>query len=324
MNKIYGFEEVNHKYSPQMFKLFTEVFHCPPLCHCVAGKVFVTHGGLFSATTSPSTSCASRALPRAARRGADERDALERPAAAPRPRAVEAWRRPARPRRHAKFLENNLAVVQPARVKDEGYEVEANGKLITVFSAPNYCDQMAQACPLRLRRRVHGKQFEVVAHPPVARWRTPAAAWAACSPEIIRLVYGRGSSGYGCRAAACVTAASGGDRSIRSTFLPPTLRLVNLCCIAPFGGRRRSCAMGCCSSKPDIGSGSGSTRTRHRTQSSKSGVSGRRLAPAPKPSWKGDHVGLAGFGEIWPQQPWIKPAGAARRLLPAPTRTRAG
>lgn len=28
------------------------------------------------------------------------------------------------------------------QVKDEGYAVEHNGKCITVFSAPNYCDQM--------------------------------------------------------------------------------------------------------------------------------------------------------------------------------------
>jgi hypothetical protein len=26
--------------------------------------------------------------------------------------------------------------------KEEGYEVEHNGKCITIFSAPNYCDQM--------------------------------------------------------------------------------------------------------------------------------------------------------------------------------------
>jgi serine/threonine-protein phosphatase 5 len=28
------------------------------------------------------------------------------------------------------------------QVKDEGYEVDHDGKCITVFSAPNYCDQM--------------------------------------------------------------------------------------------------------------------------------------------------------------------------------------
>lgn len=27
-------------------------------------------------------------------------------------------------------------------VKDEGYQVEHDGHLVTVFSAPNYCDQM--------------------------------------------------------------------------------------------------------------------------------------------------------------------------------------
>ncbi len=27
-------------------------------------------------------------------------------------------------------------------MKDAGYEVEADGKVITIFSAPNYCDQM--------------------------------------------------------------------------------------------------------------------------------------------------------------------------------------
>lgn len=33
-------------------------------------------------------------------------------------------------------------VVICPQVKDEGYEVEHNGYCVTVFSAPNYCDQM--------------------------------------------------------------------------------------------------------------------------------------------------------------------------------------
>ncbi|KIH48863.1 hypothetical protein ANCDUO_21064, partial [Ancylostoma duodenale] len=33
-------------------------------------------------------------------------------------------------------------VVRSHEVKPEGYEVHHNGKCITVFSAPNYCDQM--------------------------------------------------------------------------------------------------------------------------------------------------------------------------------------
>jgi serine/threonine-protein phosphatase 5 len=43
-----------------------------------------------------------------------------------------------------KFLaENNLELlVRSHEMKDEGYEVDHDGKLVTIFSAPNYCDQM--------------------------------------------------------------------------------------------------------------------------------------------------------------------------------------
>ncbi|KAJ0798091.1 putative protein-serine/threonine phosphatase [Helianthus annuus] len=33
-------------------------------------------------------------------------------------------------------------VVRSREVKDEGYEIKRDGKLITIFSAPNYYDQM--------------------------------------------------------------------------------------------------------------------------------------------------------------------------------------
>ena len=36
-------------------------------------------------------------------------------------------------------------VVRSHEVKDEGYEIEHDGKLITVFSAPNYCDQVIES-----------------------------------------------------------------------------------------------------------------------------------------------------------------------------------
>jgi hypothetical protein len=35
-----------------------------------------------------------------------------------------------------------LHLCTPLQVKEEGYEVAHDGLLVTVFSAPNYCDQM--------------------------------------------------------------------------------------------------------------------------------------------------------------------------------------
>ena len=47
----------------------------------------------------------------------------------------------------AAFLENNGLdlLVRSHEVKDEGYLVEHDGKCITIFSAPNYCDQMGNS-----------------------------------------------------------------------------------------------------------------------------------------------------------------------------------
>ena len=42
------------------------------------------------------------------------------------------------------FLKTNdlKMVVRSHEMKEEGYEIEHGGKCVTIFSAPNYCDQM--------------------------------------------------------------------------------------------------------------------------------------------------------------------------------------
>jgi serine/threonine-protein phosphatase 5 len=49
LNKLYGFEnEVKHKYDIKTYDLFSDMFCCLPIGHCINGKVLVVHGGLFA------------------------------------------------------------------------------------------------------------------------------------------------------------------------------------------------------------------------------------------------------------------------------------
>ncbi|KAJ9172864.1 hypothetical protein P3X46_016060 [Hevea brasiliensis] len=147
MNKIYGFEgEVRSKLSETFVELFAEVFCCLPLAHVINDKVFVVHGGLFSVDGVKLSDI--RAIDRFCEPPEEGlmcellwSDPQPYPGRGPSKRGVglsfgvdvtEKF-----------LLENNLdLVVRSHEVKDEGYEIEHDGKLITVFSAPNYCDQM--------------------------------------------------------------------------------------------------------------------------------------------------------------------------------------
>ena len=58
-----------------------------------------------------------------------------------------------------------------AQVKEEGYEVAHDGRLVTVFSAPNYCDQMGnKGAFVRFNGAdmvPHFTTFEAAPHPDV-------------------------------------------------------------------------------------------------------------------------------------------------------------
>lgn len=147
MNKLYGFEgEITAKYDARLYNLFCELFCLLPLCHVVNKKVFVVHGGLFS---KDNVSLAD--ITQVDRDREPPEEGLM---------AEMMWADPIALRgRHAskrgmglsfgpdvteKFLNFNALqiVVRSHEVKDDGFEFEHGGKLVTVFSAPNYCDQM--------------------------------------------------------------------------------------------------------------------------------------------------------------------------------------
>jgi len=147
MNKLYGFEgEITKKYDEELYQLFCECFCLLPLCHVIKQQIFVVHGGLFS--KDDVTLDMIRKV---------NRD-CEPPDEGLMTELLWSDPQPGRGRVPSKrgvgvafgqdvtenFLKtNNLKmVIRSHEMKEEGYEIEHCGKLCTVFSAPNYCDQM--------------------------------------------------------------------------------------------------------------------------------------------------------------------------------------
>uniref|UniRef100_A0AAY4DWN1 Serine/threonine-protein phosphatase n=1 Tax=Denticeps clupeoides TaxID=299321 RepID=A0AAY4DWN1_9TELE len=171
MNQMYGFEgEVKAKYTAQMFQLFSEVFQWLPLAQCINSKVLVMHGGLFSEDGVT----------------LDDLRKIDRNRQPPDSGlCFLLWHKNGRsiskrgvscqfgPDVTEHFLKQNKLqyIVRSHEVKAEGYEVTHSGKCITVFSAPNYCDQMGnKGAYIHLRGsdlKPEFHQFTAVPHPNV-------------------------------------------------------------------------------------------------------------------------------------------------------------
>lgn len=148
MNRVYGFEgEVRAKYSPEVFDLYLEVFNSLPFAHVINKEVFVVHGGLYSDDNITIEDLQKvnrfREIPESGPICESLwADPQPMPGRTPSKRGVNC---PSfGPDVTERFLKCNglKLVVRSHEMKFEGYEEEHNGKCITVFSAPNYCDQM--------------------------------------------------------------------------------------------------------------------------------------------------------------------------------------
>jgi serine/threonine-protein phosphatase 5 len=183
MNKIYGFlGEIKHKYDDKVMDVFSRLFQVLPLAATIEGKVFVVHGGL-------STQDGGVSL--------DEINAINRFCEPPQSGLMsdlmwsdpqpQVGRSPSKrglgfsfgPDYTNAFLEKNglQLVIRSHEVRDEGYELEHGGKCITVFSAPNYCDQMGnKGAMIRFESaedmsKPQFIKFEAVPHPNVPPMR---------------------------------------------------------------------------------------------------------------------------------------------------------
>lgn len=145
MNKVYGFEdECKYKYSSLIFEMFSQSFESLPLVTVINDDYLVTHGGLSSDSNLT----------------IDDIKKIDRFSQPPGsgPFMELLWSDPQTtnglgpsqrglgyafgPDITAQFLEKNglKKILRSHEVRQNGIEFEHNNKLVTVFSAPNYCD----------------------------------------------------------------------------------------------------------------------------------------------------------------------------------------
>lgn len=177
MNRAYGFEgECKAKYNERTFKLFSESFSALPLATLVGGHYLVLHGGLFSDDKISLDDI--RKLNRHNQRQPGQAglmmemlwtDPQTMPGRGPSKRGVGMQFGPDVTKR---FCDNNKlkAVIRSHEVRMEGYEEEHDGRCITVFSAPRYCDSTENKgayINIGPDYKLDFHKFDAVPHPPI-------------------------------------------------------------------------------------------------------------------------------------------------------------
>ena len=175
MARFYGFDgEVRHKYDDDVLEMFHACFVRLPLCCVLHKRCLVVHGGLPSedqSTLKDIRKIERRCEPPELGLFCDVlwSDPQPFPGRQPSRRGVGLSFGPDVTKR---FLErSDLAlVVRSHEVRDRGYELEHGGLLITVFSAPNYCDAVGnQGAFVHLSSDLVPRfaTFNAAPHPPI-------------------------------------------------------------------------------------------------------------------------------------------------------------
>eukprot|EP01028_Stygiella_incarcerata_P003680 TRINITY_DN1766_c1_g1_i1.p1 TRINITY_DN1766_c1_g1~~TRINITY_DN1766_c1_g1_i1.p1 ORF type:complete len:327 (-),score=63.82 TRINITY_DN1766_c1_g1_i1:423-1403(-) len=150
INRIYGFyDECKRRYNIKLWKSFTDCFNCMPICAIVDEKIFCTHGGL-----SPEL------------KSMEQIRKIARPTDVPDvgllcdllwsdpEEGIAGWGQNDRGVSFTfgvdvveKFLRKHDfdLVCRAHQVVEDGYQFFAKRQLVTVFSAPNYCNEFDNA-----------------------------------------------------------------------------------------------------------------------------------------------------------------------------------
>jgi len=157
------------------FELFSEAFNWLPLAALIQKKIFVCHGGIFGEDgvkldqirkidrfrQPPESGLMCDIL---------WSDPQESNGRSPSKRGVGLSFGPDVTKDFLKTNDLDL-IVRSHEVKENGYEVSHNGKLITIFSAPNYCDSTDnKGAYITFNDKLQPKYtvFDAVKHPDVA------------------------------------------------------------------------------------------------------------------------------------------------------------
>lgn len=145
MNKMFGFsDEVKHKHGPKPMSMFSELFAQLPLLTLINDEYLVMHGGLIS---NPKMTLGE--LKEQVTKLANPREGVEMELLWSDPQEEAGFGTSKRgiafqfgPDITKQFCETNQlkAIIRSHEVRMGGYSEEHDGKCITVFSAPNYCD----------------------------------------------------------------------------------------------------------------------------------------------------------------------------------------
>lgn len=175
LNKTYGFEgEVLTKYCSNTFLLFTKFFEFLPLGHIIEKKIIILHGGLFERKNIKISD-----LQKIQRRKTVPKKGLMCDLLWSDP-CNEKGLHPSKRGLGVEFgsdisknfldLNNLDLLIRSHEVADEGWEMQRGGRVITLFSAPNYCDVYGNKggfCVVRKNLVPSFRVFESVGVPPL-------------------------------------------------------------------------------------------------------------------------------------------------------------
>ncbi|KAM9908537.1 hypothetical protein OXX79_000314 [Metschnikowia pulcherrima] len=214
MNKTYGFtDECEAKYSRKVFEAFAESFGALPLATLINQSYLVMHGGLFSndKVTLDDIRKINRFPSSGSSQPAREGLAMELLWTDPQP---ENGRSPSKRGLGIQFgpditerfcLSNKIRkVLRSHEVRMGGVESEHNGRLITVFSAPNYCDStgnLGGVVHITENKDYDGKKDDGegyrLAEDPNCPWTLATETFAAVPhPDLKPMAYSKSGFGF--------------------------------------------------------------------------------------------------------------------------------